>query len=334
MENNDLMEIFGLTEDDTHGKGQQSEAKGSDNEDESLDNSPADNEEGKDDNDLDDDDLGETGDEDLGEGSGEADDEEPEDKEGEESEGDKDDKKGGRSAKNAERRRQRNRRIKESQQKLIDEAVSKALKEHQEQTRQIMDAFVVSLGLKNPRDNKPITTLEELNEYQKHKEREQLEKDLQSGKITPEHIRKIVADMPELQRPAKEEKAPEEDPQVKAAIEADIKRISELDPSIKSIEDFVKMENHDRFYELVKRGNNFYDAFCLANMDKLVEMKAKAEARKRANLANSKEHMRRKSSRGQGAVTVPPDVMALYRELMPDATEAEIQKHYNKQLKK
>ena len=72
MENNDLMEIFGLTEDDTHGKGQKSEAKGSDNEDESLDNSPADNEEGKDDNDLDDDYLGETGDEDQGEvpGSG------------------------------------------------------------------------------------------------------------------------------------------------------------------------------------------------------------------------------------------------------------------------
>lgn len=334
MENNDLMEIFGLTEEDTQENGQKSDddKKGSDDDDKSLDdNSPDNNEEGKDDNDLDDEELGEPDDDDREEG----DKEDSEAQENSENRDDSEDReeKDGRSAKNAERRRQRDRKIKESQQKLIDEAVSKALKDQQEQTKKIMDSFVVSLGLKSPHDNKPITTVEELTEYRKQADRAQLEKDLKTGKITPEHIKKIVADMPELQ-PEKEDKAPDEDPQVKAAIEADIKRISELDPSIKSIEDFVKMENHDRFYELVKRGNNFYDAFCMANMDKLVEMKAKAEARKRANLANSKKHMTSKSSRGQGAVTVPPDVMAYYRELMPDATEAEIQKHYNKTIKK
>lgn len=310
MDTNELMEYFGLN--DTQGTGQKSEEDINSNVDK---DNPEENQE----------EINDLGQDESGEEPSE------EDQEGSEDDKKDEDKKDGRSAENAERRRQKEQKIKESQQRMIDEAVSRALKEQQEQFRTTMDAFVVSLGLKSP-EGKPITTMEELREHRKNLERAELEKDLKAGKITPEHIRRIVADMPELRQEKPNEKS-EEDPRVKAAIEADIKKISELDLSIKSIEDFVKMENHDRFYELVKRGNTFYDAFCLANMDKLVDMKAQAEARRKANLANSKEHLKSTSSRGQGAVPVPADVMAYYKELMPEATEAEIQKHYNSQLK-
>ena len=47
--------------------------------------------------------------------------------------------------------------------------------------------------------------------------------------------------------------------------------------------------------------------------------------------ARSKDHLQATgNARGAGAVSVPKDEMAMYRLLNPNATEAQIQAHYNK----
>ena len=106
--------------------------------------------------------------------------------------------------------------------------------------------------------------------------------------------------------------------QAKARIEEQMKTISELDPSIKKLEDLTKMENYQEFYALVKRGNSLSDAFKLVNYDKITRRIAAGAAQADRNAAASKAHLTRTAPRGRGSATV----------------DAEITAHYNKYLKK
>lgn len=236
----------------------------------------------------------------------------------------------GKNAKYAKRRRWQ-----EKQQTIISAAVQKALEEERANTKTIMDSFVISLGLKNPLDNnKPITTFDELTEYRKQAEKAQLEKDFKDGKLTPEHIRKIVAD--EMKKPetkSNPEIPPEKAEAIRKEIDEQIKQISGIDPEIKTVQDLVASKEYPQIKEYFDKGLSLIEAYKLANMDKLV-LSAQAERQRALNLSGSKEHLKPQTTRGAGAVTVPPDVMSLYRELMPDATEADIQKHFNKTIKK
>ncbi len=84
----------------------------------------------------------------------------------------------------------------------------------------------------------------------------------------------------------------------------------------------------------MKRGNTFTDAYKLVNFDRLTS-RATGQAKQAAlNQVNSKSHLDRTTTRGAGAVTVPADVIAEYKALNPTATNAEIQAHWAKYLKK
>ena len=93
------------------------------------------------------------------------------------------------------------------------------------------------------------------------------------------------------------------------------------------------MPTYPRFYELVKKGLDLVDAYKLANIDNLTQGMAQASRQAALNSARSKDHLSPTATRGAGAVTVPSDELALYRELNPGMSEAEIQKHYNRYLK-
>lgn len=121
--------------------------------------------------------------------------------------------------------------------------------------------------------------------------------------------------------------------QAKLKVEEQLKEISALDPSIQELKDLAKMETYPKFYELVKRGNTLTDAFKLANYEALTGRAAAASRQAAINSAQGKQHLSPTAQRGAGAVSVPADVKAEYLAFNPDATDAEIQQHYNRYMK-
>jgi len=153
----------------------------------------------------------------------------------------------------------------------------------------------------------------------------------------------------------------------RARLDADIKEqvaaINAINPAIKTLADLHTMDTYPQLYEHVKRGASILDAYRLANFDSLVAGGGKASAnnaprnadtapegapagdqaqqqidaaavRQSALNAQSKQHLNKTVQRGKGAMSVPADVAAQYRIFIPDLTDAEIQKHYNADLKR
>ena len=154
-----------------------------------------------------------------------------------------------------------------------------------------------------------------------------------------EEFKQFVEGLPEVKQ-AKEAQAAAEtaarqarEQQAKLKVEEQLKEISALDPTIKELKDLAKMETYPKFYELVKRGNSLTDAFKLANYDALTGRAAAASRQAAINSAQGKQHLSPTTQRGAGAVSVPADVKAEYLAFNPDATDAEIQQHYNRYVK-
>lgn len=213
-----------------------------------------------------------------------------------------------------------------------DEAIAAAKAEMQKQ----MDEAFASSGMVNPYTKKPITSKAEYDEYRAKYDEEQRSRVMRKSGMTEDEYNRFVENLPQV-REAKEAKAEAErittearEREARVRIDEQIREIGAIDPSIKSVEDLTKMENYDQFYALVKKGNTLTDAFKLVNYDRLVSSSSAAARQAALNAANGKAHMGRTSSRGQGAVAVPADVMEQYRFFLPDATDAEIQAHYQK----
>ena len=236
---------------------------------------------------------------------------------------------------NAARRRQ------QEMQSAIDQAVENALKAEREKQNQQLQGFFATAGLKNPATGEPITTMEQFTEWQKAHADAQLQRDLQAGKLTAEGLQKVMDTHPVIQKAQQlldqqqaAQKA-QQDAEDKARIDAELARISELDPSIKSVGDLLKMPTAEAFKSYVKKGYSFEDAFYLSNRERLEQQKVEAAKQQALNNTRSKDHLNPVgNSRGEGMVEVPADVLAYYRAINPHASEAEIQAHYNKNRKR
>ena len=110
-------------------------------------------------------------------------------------------------------------------------------------------------------------------------------------------------------------------------IEAQLKAIREMDPKIGTVADILALDTADSFRSYVHRGLDWKDAFLLANRERLLAEAAErgSELRRKAG----KEHLQATSARGEGAATVPAAELRLYRELLPELSEADYRRHYN-----
>ena len=220
-----------------------------------------------------------------------------------------------------------------------DLAVQKAREEVRAQMQEELTESIKALGLINPYTKKPITNQAELNEYRQRFDIEKKSRFAKKAGMNEEEFDAFVSDLPEVKEAREKAKQAEEAQKAVAAerakqeIDRQLAEIREMDPSIQSINDLTKMENYQRFYDLVKRGNTLTDAFRLANMDRQTAQ-VRGQAQQAAlNKVASKSHLDRTTTRGAGAVQVPADVMAQYRFFNPDATEAEIRQHWAKNHK-
>lgn len=239
-----------------------------------------------------------------------------------------------------ERRANAARRRQQEQQQAVDAAVAAARQEEQAKAAAAIKDLFEKTGLKNTITGNPITSVEELQAWQKDMRRQQLEKDLKAGKITPEALDQMIAEHPMVQK-ANEGRQQEQtpDPQIqaqnKARIDSEIAQIAKMDPTIQTPADLLKTSKAKEIYDFVQRGYSFLDSYKLAYFEEITQHNADAARQQAQTSARSKEHLTvTGNSRNGGAATVPGDEMQLYRMLNPGASEAEIQKHFNKYQKR
>ena len=220
-----------------------------------------------------------------------------------------------------------------------DAAIEKAKADARaEADRYINDAFAKS-GLVNPYTKEKITTKDAFESYRQRYEDEKKKTLMRKSGMSDEEFREFVESLPEVraakeaQEQAKRETFKAREERAKAQIEQQLEEIHQLDPDITGMADLAKLEHYDRFRELVQKGLGLTDAYKLVNFEKLTEKAAAARKQAMLNASASKAHLTPTAQRGAGAQPVPEDVRKAYRTYMPDATDSEIQRHYNTYLR-
>lgn len=233
-----------------------------------------------------------------------------------------------------ERRANARRRREQERQQEIAAAVEQALQQERQRNSQAMESFFRDAGLKNSITGEPITNMREFVEWKTAYDDAKLKNDLKNGKLTEEDIGKMVADSPVV-RQANAIIQKQQQEQLQSKVEAQIKEIHEMDPSISSVEDLTKMSNYQDFYDLVKSsGMNFVQAYKIVNFDKLTSSRATAAKQAAMNNQRGKSHLNgTAASRGAGNRSVPREEMEMFRVFNPSATEQQILDYYNRQEK-
>ena len=223
----------------------------------------------------------------------------------------------------------------------VNAAVEKARQEEQAKVAQTIKELFEKTGLKNTITGEAITTMEELNNWQRQMRQAQAEKDLKAGKLTTETLNQLIEDHPavqkagELHRQQEQAQTQRQQEETRVRIEGEIAQIGQMDPNIKSVADLLTMPKAREFYDYVNRGYSFIDAYRLAHFEEITRRNADAARQQAQTSARSKEHLTvTGSGRAEGAASVPADQMQLYRMLNPGVTEADIQKHFNKYQKR
>lgn len=236
---------------------------------------------------------------------------------------------------NAARRRQ------QEQQHAVDAAVAAARQEEQTKAAAAIKDLFEKTGMKNTITGEPITSMEELQAWQRDMRKAQIEKDLKAGKITPEVLNQMIEDHPMVQKAneisQQQETAQTQQAQAeaRARIEGEIAEIGKMDPTIKSVQNLLDMPKAKEFYAYVQKGYSFLDAYKLTHFEEITQRSAEAARQQAQAAARSKEHLTVTGNpRNAGAATVPAAEMQLYRMLNPGASEADIQKHFNNYQKR
>jgi len=225
-----------------------------------------------------------------------------------------------------------------AQKQAVEQAVAQALQAERERQKEQFKTFFQRAGLKNTITGEEIASLEDFETWERAYQAQRLQQELAEGRLSPEGLEQAIANSPavrraeELARQAEQQEREQRRAEFQGKVREELAEIRQMDPSVTSVEDILKGPNGQRFYGYVKNGLSYVDAFRLTNFDRLTAQKAVEQAARQQarELERSKDHLTGVGTvQGQGAVPVPPAEMALFREMMPGATEAEIQNYYN-----
>lgn len=240
-----------------------------------------------------------------------------------------------------QRRQNAARRRAQEQQAAVDQAVNAALEAERQRVAGDMEQFFARMGMKNTFTGQPIKTMEEFNSWKSQFDSDQFGKDLKAGKATAEQFTQLIDNHPVVRQAqqviaagqAQQQRQQQEEAQQR--IDRDIAEIGKLNPAVTSVADLLALPKADEFRSHVARGNDFLSAYKLTYFDELTEARAERARQQAVNLSRGKEHLVSSSGTGSaGTVSVPPNVMAMYRAFNPRASEAEIRAHYNKTMNK
>nr|DAL66409.1 MAG TPA: hypothetical protein [Bacteriophage sp.] len=197
-------------------------------------------------------------------------------------------------------------------------------------------------GQTNPYTGQPIRSEADYRAWQAEKQRRDSEEQLRAAGIDPAAIqgavdRQVQPLRQELEMARMEtmrERARRAQDAAQVTIRQQLDLIARLDPSVKSMEDIAAMPTAEAFRGYVAKGLGLEEAFYMANRKAIEERKLTAARAAGVSAAASKGHLAPVGGGGQAeTVEVPAEQRALYRELMPEATDAEILAAYKQYLK-
>jgi len=230
----------------------------------------------------------------------------------------------------------------------VERAVAKAIRAERDRQQEQMKTFFQKAGLKNTITGEDISSMEDFETWERAYQAQRLQQELAEGRLSPEGLEQAIANSPavrragELVRREEEQAREQQRAEFEVKVREELAEIRQIDPSVNSVEDILQRPGGEQFYGYVKRGLSYLDAFRLTHMDllkqqagetaqKAAQQAAQAARTQAQELARSKDHLTGAGTvQGQGAAPVPPAEMALFRDLMPDASESEIQNYYNK----
>ena len=222
--------------------------------------------------------------------------------------------------------------------RIREESRAEIQRTREEAARQ-MDELFKDSGILNPYTKTPINSKAEYDAYRAQLQEERKRRITQKAGMSEAELSEFVSGLPEVRQAREAQKKAELEAQrarevaAKARMQEELAEIAKLDPSIRSMEDLAKMDNFEAFAGLVKRGNSFQDAYKLVNFDRLTQQAAEAVKKSALQAERGKEHLSATKSRGSYIANVPADIREEYRMFVPDASEEDIQKHYNRYLK-
>lgn len=220
-----------------------------------------------------------------------------------------------------------------------DAAIAQAKAEAQAEAQRTLDEAFRDSGMTNPYTGKPITSKAEFDAYRAQYDAARRAGLLKKTGMSDAEFEAFVADLPEV-RQAQAAKAAAEELAGKAKreaierkINADLQAITALDPDVRTLADLAALANYQDIVRLVGHGNSLYDAYRLANFEKLAARQAAAQEQAARNRTASKSHLTSTAARGTGAPILTQATIDAYREIDPDVTLEEIRQYEAKYQK-
>ena len=231
------------------------------------------------------------------------------------------------------------------QRAAIEKAKAEAKAEAEAEAKKTLDATLTDLfkraQLTDTFTDKPITNIDEFNAWEKRYNSESFAQDLREGNLDPEKLAKYLDDRKaEDNKAAEQARAIEEQKRAQEAVQqrmsAEIAQIHDINPDVNTLADLDKLPRAKEFRENLKQimDSPIVAAYKRTYGQETASSAAAAARQQTINSVNGRAHLTATTARGTGMSSVPADIAAEYRELMPGLTDAEIQKHYNQYLKK
>ena len=220
----------------------------------------------------------------------------------------------------------------QSKEERARQAFARRIREAEERgaraERERANALIAELDLDDPdNEGQKVSDLDKAAQYISRRRQERMT----AGSPTEADIRHIVQEqLQQRQQPPVPQG--QLSPQDRAQVDRELAQIAKMDPAMKDLNAILTSDIGPAFRQYVSKGEDFVTSFYKAK-ELQAQTQQQAAAAEKAKAA-SKGHLTSTKQQGEGALSVPAEDMAYFRELMPDATAEEIQKYYNADRKR
>lgn len=194
-------------------------------------------------------------------------------------------------------------------------------------------------GYENPITHQPIRSRKDyfdaLDAQETLKQREELQNKGIDPTLFEEMVSKQVANNPAVLQAQQVMQAAQQ-AQIQQRIDADVKAISKLNPSIKTIDDVLNDPNFSQMLELTRNnGLGLADAYKLVNLENLMAGKMASAKQAAINNAKGTSHLAPTdglSSGDNGLVDIPAGELNAWKRAFPNCSMKELKEKYNRSL--
>ena len=185
------------------------------------------------------------------------------------------------------------------------------------------------LGKINPYTNKAIRTKQDQQEYLETYSKDTLK---QNG-LNENIIQQMIDNNPIIQE-AKALKEQMQQERGQSQLQKELEKVSELNPEVKTIEDFAKLSNFEEMDNLIRnRGFSLSEAYIQANYKELVGKQTAIAKQQAINAVKGKSHLTSTEGTAGEEIVVPKDTIEMYKALNPEMSLSEIKEDYAKRQK-